>query len=169
MSGGQTERAADGEIANILFWIGVPLAFGLGMWTSYVLMQQGGPKSGHGLQEARKEIRELRRGRVRLEKRLRSAREKLASVQSRLSEAKKTIEQQEADRSREGKTRAALKKRLREMRAELEKLKQTNEELQTRIAESPEGDAGRVDRRRVRSRCARRTWRASISSRQMPG
>ena len=141
MSGEQQGQVGDGEIANILFWIGVPLAFGLGMWTSYVLMQQTGSNASSALQDARREIRELRGGRVRLEKRLRATRNELSSVRSKLAEAKERIEQQDADRDQEGKRRAALKKRLREMRRELEELKQTNEELDARLAETPGGNA----------------------------
>ncbi|MEF8788337.1 MAG: hypothetical protein V5A84_04645 [Planctomycetota bacterium] len=136
MSRGQEQHGDDGVMANILFWIGVPLAFGLGMWTSYILSQESGSTDSLAPEEKRQEIRELRRGRARLEKRLRAARKKVSGLQRELSQAKKALKQQDAETEEKDKADEQLKKQLSELREELQKARQANEKLEARLAES---------------------------------
>lgn len=136
MSAGHGKHDDEGSMTDVLFWIGLPLAFGLGLWSSYLLLRHSDLAGSNPGGETRQKIAQLRRARTRAEKRLREATEKVSRLRSELSDARETIEELKADRKKYAETRNALKARLRKMRTELEELQKASQERQARLAKT---------------------------------
>ena len=142
MAHGQKEQQGGDILSTILFLISVPLAFGLGMWCSYLLLQNPGSDETQALRQKNERVEELRRARTRLEERLREATQELKTLRSRLSEAKEKTDELKNQQKQAAQNRDNLKARLRTMRQELEELRQANNTLQQRLAETTESTRG---------------------------
>jgi hypothetical protein len=135
MTSGTQNDTGDELFTTILFWISMPLAFGLGMWCCYALLQRTGPQEGTALSRVRATLADVRQDRRRVEGRLRRSTDKVSALRTKLSRAKRTIEELKSGKRKDGKTTEKLKQQVRNMRDELEELRRVNQTLQKRLTE----------------------------------